>query len=158
MNRRPFLRHPVEVRGLDRLRAEAAEVVVALVVGEDDDEVRLGGRGSGGGRQGQRGGEREEGGKDGFHAWEVTGEVGRMFQGGTGCGGQGMMLWAPRAARGEGALMQGGPWILAAGCRRNGLRRDAAATVQGRRRNGAGTQPVRKRTRENLAILPCGSG
>ena len=42
-----LLRHPVDVRRLDRLRTEAAEVVVALVVGEDDDEVRTGRLGGG---------------------------------------------------------------------------------------------------------------
>ena len=35
----------IDVRGLDSGRAEAAQVSVALIVGEDDDEIRLGGDG-----------------------------------------------------------------------------------------------------------------
>ena len=48
-----FLGQLVEMRGLDGLRSETAQVVVALIIGEDDDEVRLG-----------RGAEREEGGEE----------------------------------------------------------------------------------------------
>ena len=33
------LSHPVEARGADMLAAETAEIPVALVVGEDDDEI-----------------------------------------------------------------------------------------------------------------------
>ncbi len=42
----PFSGEPVEMRRADRLRAKAPEVAVALVIGEDDDDVRLrGGKG-----------------------------------------------------------------------------------------------------------------
>ncbi len=36
-----FLRQAVEVGRLDRFRSEATKVVVSLIIGEDDDEIRL---------------------------------------------------------------------------------------------------------------------
>ena len=39
----PFLGDAIDVRSLDRLRAKAAQIAVALIIGEDDHEVGLGG-------------------------------------------------------------------------------------------------------------------
>ena len=39
----PLLRDAIDVRRLDGLRAETAQVAVPLVIGEDDHKVRLGG-------------------------------------------------------------------------------------------------------------------
>ena len=47
LEHQPARRHAIQVRGFDRLGAEASEVLVALVIGEDDDDVgpRCGGVG-----------------------------------------------------------------------------------------------------------------
>ena len=39
----PFLGDAIDVLSLDRLRAKAAQIAVALIIGEDDHEVGLGG-------------------------------------------------------------------------------------------------------------------
>ena len=40
-----FFCHPVDVRGLDIWRTEATQILVALVICEDDDEIRFRGKG-----------------------------------------------------------------------------------------------------------------
>ena len=56
VNRIPFSGQPVDVRRLDLRRAVAAEIAVAEVVGEDDDDVRppCRGRGKAGGQKGEQ--------------------------------------------------------------------------------------------------------
>ena len=41
MNFAPSLRHPVDLRRRDILRAVTAEIAVTEIIGQDDDEVRL---------------------------------------------------------------------------------------------------------------------